>query len=63
MGRYHGWVAAVDGVHAIGDIDRRTCRRVFDERFTAQRMTDDYLSVYESLLAPQPYAPASPDYA
>ena len=55
--------SAVAAVHAIGDIDRRTCRRVFDERFTAQRMTGDYLSVYESLLARQPYTPASPYYA
>lgn len=54
--------SAVAAVHAIGNIDRRTCRRVFNERFTAQRMTDDYLSVYESLLARQPYTPASPDY-
>ena len=54
---------AVEAVHALGEIDRRTCRRVFEARFSVQRMTDDYLAVYESLLADEPHAHASPDYA
>jgi glycosyltransferase involved in cell wall biosynthesis len=32
-------------------LDRRTVRRRFEERFTAARMANDYLQVYESLLA------------
>ena len=54
--------SAVAAVRAIGSIDRRACRRVFDERFTAQRMTDDYLAVYERLLADEPYVHARADY-
>jgi glycosyltransferase involved in cell wall biosynthesis len=30
-------------------IDRATCRREFDRRFTVARMAEDYLTVYESL--------------
>jgi hypothetical protein len=28
-------------------IDRWKCRRVFEKRFSAQRMTRDYLRIYE----------------
>ncbi|MGH7286653.1 MAG: glycosyltransferase family 4 protein [Myxococcota bacterium] len=38
--------AAVRAVGALGQIERATCRRVFDERFTADRMARDYLSLY-----------------
>ncbi|HJV70750.1 glycosyltransferase family 4 protein [Ideonella sp.] len=40
-------------VHAIEDavgLDRRRCRRRFEQRFTAERMARDYLSVYERLV-------------
>jgi len=33
----------------IGDLDRLSCRRVFDQRFTAKRMTDDYFAIYRRL--------------
>ncbi|PMS32605.1 glycosyltransferase family 4 protein [Paraburkholderia rhynchosiae] len=42
---------AVNAVARIGDIDRARCRRSFEQRFTAARMADDYLQVYERLLA------------
>jgi glycosyltransferase involved in cell wall biosynthesis len=42
---------AVRAVDAIGEIDRAACRRIFEERFDAQRMTGDYLAVYRDLLA------------
>ncbi|MEC5406090.1 glycosyltransferase family 4 protein [Paraburkholderia sp. MPAMCS5] len=42
---------AVSAVARIGDIDRAQCRRSFEQRFTAARMADDYLQVYERLLA------------
>jgi glycosyltransferase involved in cell wall biosynthesis len=38
--------AAVRAVGALDQIERATCRRVFEERFTADRMTRDYLSLY-----------------
>lgn len=44
---------AVNAVRNIGFIDRRECRRTFDERFTARRMAMDYLSIYRKILEPQ----------
>jgi glycosyltransferase involved in cell wall biosynthesis len=41
--------AAVRAVGQIDRIDRAACRRVFEERFTAERMARDYLSIYELL--------------
>jgi len=41
---------AVRAVARSGDFDRRHCRRVFEERFTATRMADDYLAVYRRLI-------------
>jgi len=38
--------AAVRAVGRIREIDRRTCRRVFEERFDAARMTKQYVDVY-----------------
>jgi mannose-6-phosphate isomerase-like protein (cupin superfamily) len=37
-------------VSKIKDIDRRRCRRWVEERFTADRMVEDYLRVYEEVL-------------
>ncbi len=34
----------------IAQIDRRQCRRAFEQRFTAERMARDYLQVYEQVL-------------
>ncbi|HXG65160.1 MAG TPA: glycosyltransferase, partial [Blastocatellia bacterium] len=41
---------AVRAVEKVATLDRRECRRVFEERFTATRMAEDYLALYESLL-------------
>lgn len=43
-----GAVAAVD---RLGELRREDCRRLVEERFTAARMVDDYVRVYESILA------------
>ena len=32
------------------ELDRRRCRRSFEERFTVERMVQDYLRVYERVL-------------
>jgi glycosyltransferase involved in cell wall biosynthesis len=40
-------VAALQKLHAL---DRREVRRVFDKRFSARRMAEDYLSVYQQLI-------------
>jgi glycosyltransferase involved in cell wall biosynthesis len=41
---------AVAAVSQIAALDRSGCRRIFEERFTATRMTQDYLAVYEQIL-------------
>ncbi|MEW6268882.1 MAG: glycosyltransferase, partial [Thermodesulfobacteriota bacterium] len=41
-----------DAVRAVGrleTLDRRTCRAVFERRFSAERMAREYLDVYASL--------------
>jgi glycosyltransferase involved in cell wall biosynthesis len=47
----NGFEEAVQAVRHIDQIDRSTCRRVFDWRFTAPRMAYDYLDVYSELIA------------
>jgi glycosyltransferase involved in cell wall biosynthesis len=41
---------AVEAVERIPSIDRRECRAVFEERFSARRMCNDYLRVYERVI-------------
>jgi glycosyltransferase involved in cell wall biosynthesis len=42
--------AAIESVARIPEIDRRTCRAVFEQRFTVERMTSDYVSLYRRML-------------
>jgi glycosyltransferase involved in cell wall biosynthesis len=41
---------AVAAVESLDTIDRRVCRQVFEERFGAPRMAEDYLKIYEALI-------------
>jgi glycosyltransferase involved in cell wall biosynthesis len=41
---------AVEAVERIPSIDRRQCRAIFAERFSARRMCNDYLRVYERVI-------------
>ncbi len=41
---------AVQAIHAIGAIDRKACRRTFEEQFTASRMASDYVAAYNRIL-------------
>ena len=43
---------AIAAAKAIDRIDRRSCRRVFDQRFTSLTMARHYVDVYRSLLRP-----------
>lgn len=43
--------AMVEAIGRIDEIDRRTVRESFDERFTAARMVRDHLELYEDVLA------------
>ena len=40
---------AVSAVSRVGGLNRETCRQVFEERFDAERMTREYVEVYERL--------------
>jgi len=40
---------AIGAVDRLGHLSREKIRRQFEERFTARRMAQDYLSVYRSL--------------
>jgi glycosyltransferase involved in cell wall biosynthesis len=41
---------AVEAVRRVPEIDRKGCRNVFEKRFTANRMADDYINVYEQIV-------------
>jgi glycosyltransferase involved in cell wall biosynthesis len=40
---------AVEAIGARDRLDRRNIRRVFEQRFTAQRMAQEYLHCFEKL--------------
>ena len=42
---------AVEAIALIREIDRAACRRAVAERFSVERMADDYIRLYEKLLA------------
>lgn len=42
---------AVAAIGRLGEIDRAQCRRAVEERFTVERMADDYQALYRRILA------------
>ena len=44
---------AVKAIGRLGELDRKTVRATFDRRWTARRMAEDYVSVYEELARPK----------
>ena len=42
----------VDMLPLIGDLDRNACRSAFEQRFSTERMADEYLQLYERLIGP-----------
>lgn len=50
---------AVRAVQRIDSLDRRRCRLRFESRFTAERMANDYLKLYDRILAEQRWLEAS----
>jgi glycosyltransferase involved in cell wall biosynthesis len=46
-----GEAEAVQALGRLGEIDRRTVRTRFEQRFTAKRMATEYLRHYENLAA------------
>jgi glycosyltransferase involved in cell wall biosynthesis len=49
----HNVAQAVSAVEKINTIDRATCRRRFEESFTASSMSSHYLQLYETILRPK----------
>ena len=41
---------AVEAVGRVDELDRRRCRREFEERFSARRMAADYLALYRRMI-------------
>jgi len=41
---------AVEAVKRLWAIDRRACRKIFEERFTSRRMAKEYVELYHSLI-------------
>ncbi len=42
--------AAVEAVKKIASIDRTQCRQLFEQRFTAKRMAENYLKIYGRII-------------
>jgi glycosyltransferase involved in cell wall biosynthesis len=42
---------AAAAARRLHDLDRAQVRRVFEARFTARRMAEDYLNIYRRLIA------------
>jgi glycosyltransferase involved in cell wall biosynthesis len=49
---------AVEAVQRAASLDRRACRRSFEERFTAARMANDYVRLYGRITGERPLASA-----
>lgn len=45
---------AVTAVRNLGAIDRQACRRRFERRFSAERMAQEYLTIYQTLVRKEP---------
>ena len=50
-----GMDAAAKAVGCVDTLDRRTIRRVFEQRFSARRMCHDYLDIYQRVRNGEPY--------
>ena len=52
---------AVQAVVQVGQLSRTRCREVFEEKFTAMRMAQEYLAIYEQLSRGNPLQQLSAD--
>jgi glycosyltransferase involved in cell wall biosynthesis len=48
---------AVSAVEKIASIERAACRNVFEKRFTATRMAEQYIELFESMASDIPVIP------
>jgi glycosyltransferase involved in cell wall biosynthesis len=49
----NGVEEAVQAIHRLGELSHAAVRRRFEERFTTERMTEDYLKIYRNLVLPR----------
>jgi hypothetical protein len=47
-------------VHRLDRIERTTCRKSFEERFSVERMVDGYLELYAAVIAHADARPSQP---
>jgi glycosyltransferase involved in cell wall biosynthesis len=45
-----GLADAVEAIRRLPELSRKRCREIFEQRFTASRMTRDYVQLYERLI-------------
>jgi len=48
----HDEASAIAALNRVDELDRTLVRRTFDRRFTARRMAEDYVDLYEELCEP-----------
>ena len=57
----HNVEEAARAVKDLSAIDRRKCRRAFEDRFSAKRMAQDYLTIYDRIIKREPESIALTD--
>lgn len=50
----HDEQEAARALQRLSTIDRRKCRRAFEDRFSVKRMAHDYLAIYDRVINPEP---------
>ena len=50
----HNIEEAAAALRKLSNVDRRGCRRAFEERFSVRRMAHDYLAIYDRIIKPEP---------
>lgn len=58
----HNVEEMAEAIRRIGEIDPEDCRRVARERFSAERMSRDYMAIYERILAAAGRRPAAAEW-
>jgi len=57
----HNVEEAAAALKSLSTVDRRKCRRAFEERFSVRRMAHDYLAIYDRIIKSEPESLALTD--
>jgi len=57
----HNAEEAAAALKNLPSVDRRKCRRAFEERFSVKRMAQDYLAIYDRIIKSEPESLALTD--